>query len=221
MPVPQSSPSASPRRLLRDDAFLALRTAIVDGVLEPGERLVDAELSEWLGVSRTPIREAIARLEQAGLVITTPGRSTIVSPIDVRAVTDAQHVVASLHELAVREAVPVLEESHLQRMREANADFAAALAAQDVSAASEADDRFHGVPVGVCANGALRAVLDVYSPQLRRLERHRFATFIGRSSVAQHERIIALAAAGDADGAALEARLNWLSLGPAAGACEA
>ena len=54
------------------------------GTLAPEERLVDAELSEWLGVSRTPIREALARLDAAGLVCTRPGRYTIVSPLDAR-----------------------------------------------------------------------------------------------------------------------------------------
>ncbi len=203
------------RQLLRDDAFLALRGAIVEGVLEPGERLVDAELSQWLGISRTPIREAIARLEQAGLVVTKPGRSTVVSPIDVRAVRDAQEMVASLHELAVREAVPLLGEEHLEQMRDANEAFAAALDARDVAAAIAADDRFHAVPVEAYANGAVRAVLDQHTPLLRRMERQRFSSLTGRASVVQHERIIDLARSGDAAGAARETRLNWLTLQPA------
>jgi DNA-binding GntR family transcriptional regulator len=214
MPVP-NEPTSVGRQLLRDDAFLALRGAIVEGVLEPGERLVDAELCRWLGVSRTPIREAIARLEQTGLVVTKPGRSTIVSPIDVRAIRDAQEMVASLHELSMREAVPLLDEQHWQEMRDANRAFDEALSAQDVSAAIAADDRFHAVPVDAYANRAVRAVLDQYTPLLRRMERQRFASLTGRASVAQHERIIDLARARDATGAARETRLNWLTLQPA------
>ena len=69
MPVPRPDPSHCPASL-RDYAYDALRSAIVDGTLAPGEKLRDAELESWLGVSRTPIREAIARLETAGLVRT-------------------------------------------------------------------------------------------------------------------------------------------------------
>jgi DNA-binding GntR family transcriptional regulator len=211
MPVP---PKAAPskRQLLRDDAFTAIRAAIVDGTLEPEERLVDAELSAWLGVSRTPIREALARLDAAGLVRTRPGRYTIVSPLDARSMKDAQAVAASMHELAVREAVPVMRPEHFAAMRMANERFEAALSVRDVDSAIASDDEFHGVAVEVCANHAIRSVLDQYTPLLRRMERARFASLIGRASVSQHARIVDLAEAGDADGAAREARLNWLTL---------
>lgn len=211
MPVPRKAAPAK-RQLLRDDAFTALRAAIVDGTLEPGERLVDAELSEWLGVSRTPIREALARLDAAGLVQTRPGRFTIVSPLDVRAVKDAQGVTAAMHELAVREAVPTMEAEHIAEMRSANRRFATALRAGDVEGAIGADDDFHGVAVAVSGNAAVRAVLDQYTPLLRRMERVRFASLRGRSSVKQHDAIADLAERGDAEGAALQARLNWLTL---------
>jgi DNA-binding GntR family transcriptional regulator len=198
--------------LLRDDAFTAIRAAIVDGTLEPEERLVDAELSAWLGVSRTPIREALARLDAAGLVQTRPGRYTIVSPLDARSMKDAQAVAAAMHELAVREAVPVMTERHLSAMRIANERFALALRTADVDAAIASDDEFHGVAVDVCANGAVRSVLDQYTPLLRRMERIRFSSLTGRSSVSQHAKIVDLAERGDAEGAAREARLNWLTL---------
>jgi DNA-binding GntR family transcriptional regulator len=211
MPVPRKA-QAPKRQLLREDAFTAIRTAIVDGTLEPEERLVDAELSEWLGVSRTPIREALARLDAAGLVQTRPGRYTIVSPLDVRSMKDAQAVTAAMHELAVREAVPVMSHEHFDAMRAANERFAAALTAGDVGSAIESDDAFHVVALDVCGNGAVRSVLDQYTPVLRRMERARFSSLTGRSSVAQHATIIALAERGDADGAAREVRLNWLTL---------
>ncbi len=211
MPVPRKA-QARTRQLLREDAFTAIRTAIVDGTLEPEERLVDAELSEWLGVSRTPIREALARLDAAGLVQTRPGRYTIVSPLDVRSMKDAQAVAAAMHELAVREAVPVMRDEHIDAMRAANERFAAALTAGNVGSAIASDDAFHVVAVDVCGNGAVRSVLDQYTPVLRRMERARFSSLTGRSSVAQHATIIALAERGDAEGAAREVRLNWLTL---------
>jgi DNA-binding GntR family transcriptional regulator len=213
MPVPRSRGLVG-RTLLRENAYQAIRDAIVDGTLAPGERLADADLVAWLGISRTPIREALTRLEQTGLVRTKPGRYTIVSPLDVRAVRDAQEVTAAMHELAVRAAVPNLSAAELDAMRAANARFAAALREDDVDAAVAADDAFHAVPVTACANQALSSVLEQFTPLLRRVEQLRFSSLSGRGSVAQHERIIALCEAGDAEGAAAASRANWQTLAP-------
>src|SRR3954453_2279459 len=103
MPVPANDPFE--RDLLRDRAYAAIRDAIVDGTLTPGERLRDQELCTWLGLSRTPVREALVRLEQDGLVETAPQRFTRVAPLDRRAARDAFPVVASLHALAAELAV--------------------------------------------------------------------------------------------------------------------
>jgi len=213
MPVPRTRGLVA-RSLLREDAYRVIRDAIVDGTLAPGERLNDLALAEWLGVSRTPLREAIARLEQAGLVMTKPGRYTMVSPLDVRTARGAQSVTAAMHELAVREALPDLSSTELDAMREANARFAEALRASDPDAAIAADDEFHGVLVTASANAALRSVLEQFTPVLRRVERLRFSSLSGRDSVAQHERIIARCAAKDVEGAVAATRANWQTLLP-------
>ena len=213
MPVPQTAGLLDKARL-RDAAYLAIRDAIVDGRLEPGERLNDADLVGWLGVSRTPIREALSRLELSGLVQSKPGRFTIVSPIDVRQIRNAQSVAAAMHELAVREAVPLLTKPDLDAMRAANARFRAALTAKDVDAALAADDEFHDIAVTASANVTIRSVLEAVTPLLRRVERLQFGSLTGRRSVTLHNQIIAQSAAGDADAAALTARVNWLTLQP-------
>ena len=189
--------------------------AIVEGTLAPGERLNDTDLVGWLGVSRTPVREALARLEQAGLVQTKPGRFTMVSPLDVRAARNAQSVTAAMHELAVREAVPNLAAAELDAMRAANGRFAEALQRADADAAIAADDDFHGVLVAASANEAVRDVLERYSPVLRRLERLRFSSLSGRDSVAQHEQIVALCEAGDVEGGRRREPRQLADAGPA------
>ena len=156
MPIPQESPAVR-RSLLRDDVFGRLRDAIVDGTFAPGEQLRDLELATWLGVSRTPVREALLRLAEAGLVVARPGRSTVVTPLDLRAVRDARDVVAAMHEVAVRAAVDRLTERDLAAMRDANERFEDALRRGDVDAAIRADDELHGVPVTVAANAAIEA----------------------------------------------------------------
>ncbi|MFS0715332.1 GntR family transcriptional regulator [Microbacterium sp. 2P01SA-2] len=197
---------------LRDHAYTALRDAIVSGRLEPGARLRDSELEAWLGVSRTPIREAIARLELAGLVRTRRAKATEVAPLDEREALSAQRIAAALHELAMREAVPQLTASGLEAMRAANQRFALALRAGDVDSALSADDDFHAVAVAASANPLLGTLLEQVTPLLRRLERARFSSLAGRDSVSAHERIIELSAAADVNGAASATRENWLTL---------
>ncbi|WP_328320824.1 GntR family transcriptional regulator [Kribbella sp. NBC_00382] len=213
MPVPESQGVVA-RSLLRDDAYRAIRDAIVDGTLAPGERLNDPDLVAWLGISRTPIREALARLEQSGLVQTKPGRFTIVSPLNVREARSAQLVAAAMHELAVREAVPLMTEQEFRAMRGANRRFRNALRANDVDAALAADDDFHEVAVEACANPMIRSVLEQVTPMLRRIERIRFASLSGRASAALHDKILTNAIEGNADAAAHTARENWLTLEP-------
>lgn len=210
MPVP--SDVLPPRALLRDDVFARLRDAIVDGTLAPDEQLRDTELAAWLGVSRTPVREALLELGRAGLVRATPGRSTVVAPLDRASVRDAQAVVAAMHGLAVRDAVPRLTDEHLDRMRAANADFADAQRRGDVDAAHAADERFHAIAVAACGNAAVRSVLAQYEPVLRRAERLRFASHEGATSIARHEQLIALCAARDAEAAARLAEQTWQTL---------
>jgi DNA-binding GntR family transcriptional regulator len=211
MPIPENAPAID-RRLLRDDVYGRLRDAIVDGSLAPDEQLRDGELAAWLGVSRTPVREAMLRLAEAGLVVAQPGRSTTVSSLDLRDVRDARDVVAAMHELAVREAVGSLTPADLEAMHEANRQFREAIEQGDVEAALRADDELHGIPVAVASNRALAAVLDQFTPVVRRAERLRFSSLGGRASLARHDELIRLCAAGDADQAAAVAFDTWHSL---------
>ncbi|WP_223878384.1 GntR family transcriptional regulator [Microbacterium radiodurans] len=197
---------------MREHAYTALRDAIVTGGLEPGARLRDAELEEWLGVSRTPIREAIARLEQAGLVRTRRAKATEVAPLDEREAFAAQRIAAALHELAMRDGALQLTSEDLSEMTSANRAFAEALDARDVDGALRADDAFHAVAVRASANPLLPGLLESVTPLLRRLERARFGSLDGRNSVAAHAEIIRRCSAGDAAGAAEAVRENWLTL---------
>src|SRR3954447_10660060 len=206
MPVPANDPFE--RELLRDRAYAAIRDAIVDGTLAPGERLRDPELCAWLGLSRTPVREALARLESDGLVETAPQRFTRVALLDRREAQDAFPVVAALHALAAELAAPRLTRDDIERMEIANRRFAEALTANDVDAALSADDDFHAVFVRVAANAEIVRALDRRMPRIRRLERLRFGSLSGRASVKQHEQIIAHAHA-----AGPQVKENWLSLG--------
>jgi DNA-binding GntR family transcriptional regulator len=212
MPVPDF-PIPLERDLLRDRAYSTIRDAIVDGTLAPGERLKDQELCAWLGLSRTPVRDALNRLEQEGLVETAPQRYTQVAPIYRREASDAFPVVAAVHALAAELAIPHLTEKDFKAMKSANRRFGEALRDTRVDTALAEDDAFHAIFVDVAANGEIPRVLDRLMPRIRRLERLRFGSLAGRDSVRQHEGIIAAAAAADSAKTARLVRENWLSLG--------
>lgn len=143
---------------------------------------------------------------------TRRAKATEVAPLDERDALAAQRIAASLHALAAHDGVPQLTSGNLEAMRAANARFAEALARAAVDEALAADDAFHEVLVTASANPLLPSLLEQVTPLLRRLERARFSSLAGRDSVAAHDRIIELAAAGDATGAAAATRENWLTL---------
>ena len=211
MPIPTQQ-GLHKRQLLRDDVYESLRNAIVDGTFAPGERLKDPQLEEWLGVSRTPIREALLRLERAGLVVTQPGKATIVAPFDLASTISAQQVAAAMHELAAQLAVPVITAERIDAMVAANSAFALALDVLDADAALDADHAFHSVFVEASGNQLVADVLEQTTPLLHRVERMRFASFAGRESVVQHDAIVQSARGGDAAATGALVRENWLSL---------
>ena len=210
MPI-ASGTSGVDRSLLRDDVFKRLRDAIVDGTFKPGEQLKDGELADWLGVSRTPVREALLRLGTSGLVVAIPGRSTTVTAIDATAAADARDVIASMHSLAVRQVAGRLDDDAMARMRDANRRFKKAVRAGDVAAALDADEEFHKVPVTFLGNVALASVIDHFDPVVRRAERVRFSQN-GDTSGELHEKLLELLATGDAEEAATVAFDIWHSL---------
>lgn len=210
MPVP--SDVGAHRPLLREEVEARLRAAIVDGTLEPGEQVRDVDIAQWLGVSRTPVREALLELARAGLVHTLPGRATIVSPIEPRAVCAARDVVAAMHRLAALAAVPRLSEDDIARMRAANRLFTSAHRSGDIDGAIAADELFHAVLIDVADNDAVRTVLHLYQPVLLRAERARFSSERAELSTLRHGQLIERCVQADAVGAAAIAEEIWTDL---------
>jgi len=117
-----------------------------------------------------------------------------------------------MHELAVRESVGSFTQADLDAMGEANARFRSAIEQGDVGDALRADDELHGIPVAVASNRALAAVLAQFTPVLRRAERLRFSSRGGSASLARHDELIRLCAAGDVEQAAAVAFDIWHTL---------
>lgn len=130
---------------LRDVVFYTLRQAILKGELEPGERLMEMQLAEQLGVSRTPIREAIRKLELEGFVLMIPRRGAIVAKITEKDLKDVLEVRASLERLSTKLACERMEEETIEELREAQEAFKAALRGDDITLQAQKDVEFHDV----------------------------------------------------------------------------
>lgn len=200
------------RVLLRDQAVTLIRSAILSGELPPGSVVKDSALAGRLGLSVAPVRTALARLADEGLVESKPQSHTRVTPLVLRQVRDAAVVVRAMHELAVAEAAPAVTAADVTAMRAANRRFAVAVATGDLDTALAADDELHEVLLARCGNGAVRATIDRFTPAVRRLERQRFAAAHGHGSVVLHERLISACANGDVAAAVSTTTEIWTAL---------
>ena len=187
-----------------------MREWIIAGELEPGEILRDKELAERLGVSRTPVREALQRLKDEGFVQTETNRWTRVAPIDLAAVDEIYQIVGALESVAIRAAGPRLTPKDLEAMAEANLRLRVALASSEGIPASQADSDFHDTFLRLCGNDHLVRIMDDLRAKLRRAEIAYFeGALVAAASVDEHERVIAALRRGSFDEAAAGIRVNW------------
>lgn len=208
MPLPDTS--RLPRTLAREEVYRRLRDWIVGGVLPPGEVLHDQEIAIRLGVSRTPVREALRRLEDEGFVETSLNRWTRVAPLDLTRAAELYPLIEALEVLALEEAGPRLKEDHLRRLEHANANLARVVKDQDAAHALLADDAFHEVWVEAAGNRALAEVLGQLKIKLRRVELAYFGHEVqGERSLGEHTLMIEALRAGQWDQASALLRQNW------------
>lgn len=130
---------------LRDVVFNTLRQAILRGELKPGERLLEIHLANKLGVSRTPIREAIRKLELENLVIMIPRKGAVVAEITEKSLRDVLEVRRALEALAIKLACEKILDSEIEELKVAAKEFEEALKTGDVTVFAEADVKFHDI----------------------------------------------------------------------------
>ena len=209
MPIPDSTPNLA-RRTIRDEIYPTVREWIIAGELQPGEFLRDKELAERLGVSRTPVREALQRLEYEGFVQTQSNRWTRVAPIDVAAVSEIYEIADALETVAILAAGPHLVTKDLDAMIEANRQLEVALKNGVGADAAQADSGFHDAFVHRCGNSHLIRIMDDLRGKLRRAEIAYFAdAIVAAVSADDHEQVIAALRRGEYEEAAAAIRANW------------
>ena len=130
---------------LRDVVFNTLRRAILRGELVPGQRLMEIQLADKMGVSRTPVREAIRKLELEGLVVMIPRKGAEVAHISGKNLRDVLEVRRALEELAGELACERMTAEDFKKLEQANHKFASVLGSDDITVLGQADEAFHGL----------------------------------------------------------------------------
>jgi DNA-binding GntR family transcriptional regulator len=163
----QNKPPAISKKPLREDVHALLRERIVKGEILPGDRLQDVQLAAELGVSRTPVREALLRLEGEGLVENDPNRGFFVARLSRKEVMEIYPIVWALECLALDSSEP-LTPAQIQVLRQINAEMSAVTA--DPMRRQELDLRWHQTLVESCRNERLEDVLAGLKQIVRRYE---------------------------------------------------
>ena len=190
---------------LREVVFKTLRQSILTGELKPGERLMEIHLAEKLGVSRTPIREAIRKLELEGLVTMIPRRGAEVAKISEKNLKDVLEVRTCLDSLAVRLACQRITDEQIDDLKKACDDFVLATKTGEATAITKADVNLHDVIVRATGNERLQQMINTLSEQMYR---YRFE-YIKDSAyhallIEEHRRIYESIAARDEERAVVE-----------------
>lgn len=169
---------------LRDVVFNTLRQAILTGELKPGERLMEIHLANKLGVSRTPIREAIRKLELEGLVTMIPRRGAEVAQITEKSMNDVLEVRRALDALCAELACERITEEETEQLHRACEVFEAAVKTRDLKKIARADVQLHDIIVQATGNQRLVQLVNNLSEQMYR---YRFEYI---KDAGQHQRLI-------------------------------
>ena len=185
---------------LRDVVFNTLRKAILRGELKPGERLMEIQLANKLGVSRTPIREAIRKLELEGLVLMIPRKGAEVAQITEKNMQDVLEVRKALEELSVQLACERITPEQVEEMKMAAEDFRKVLKSGDVTKIAEADVKFHDIIFVATNNQRLITLLNNLREQMYRFR----VEYLKQNEcypqlLEEHDKLIALISGGEVE----------------------
>lgn len=176
---------------MKDEVYQILKEWIITGEYEPGKQLRDQDLSEILGISRTPIREALLRLENDGLVITKANRWTLVSPVDIDETENVYSIVWTLESLAMEQAFANITTADIEDLEQLNDRLKDAMETGNKLNTVEADNDFHDKIIKLSNNPPLEKVLSSLKLNIQRIEIHYFTQIDKKyTSYVEHQEII-------------------------------
>ena len=164
---------------------------IVEGKLKSGEKIMDTEIASAFNISRTPVREALKRLEACKLIITIPGKETLISPINTSNIDQWYDPMAVLQQLGTKLAIKNITEGDIKELKRINADFARSLKENDIFKRFNLDRVFHSKIISISQNEYICDFCSVLFMHIQRLEYAHFkkSPYLDES-VQAHESII-------------------------------
>ena len=194
---------------LREAVYLTLRRAILTNVFEPGDRLMEMKLAAQLGVSRTPVREAIHLLEKESLVRQIPHKGVVVAGITKKQLRDVLEIRGMLEELAVQLACRRGTEEGFAKLQAAADNFAKAVKQEkDLTVQAEKDVAFHDVIYQMTDNERLIELVESIWQQIYRYRIERLKGANRESLVQEHQELVQALCARDEEAAVRMARLH-------------
>lgn len=196
---PRRRQAAKSKKSLVELAYERVKERILQNQYYPGYQALESEVAEDLGMSRTPVREALIQLKHEGLVELIPRRGMRVVPVVAEDMREIYEVLTSLESMAAELlARKKLDAKTLEPLREATRDMEAALASDDLEAWAAADERFHRALIDLCGNRRLASMANTVRDQGHRA---RMVTLRLRAkpsaSVDEHERLVEAIEHGD------------------------
>ena len=208
MPIPQNyrvekQPSAKER------AYSQIQEWIIDGTLQPGEKINDVEIANAIHISRTPVREALQMLSQQGFLTMKPGVATYVNESDPNELGKLLPPLAALQSLAAETAAACSDEKMIEELEALNDRFAKALQNQDYYTALKRDELFHKIIVDRCDNPYLSNMTEMLQAHVRKLFFQK-TIILTMDSVTEHRELLEALKNGNAKKASEIARENWM-----------
>ncbi|OYD09800.1 GntR family transcriptional regulator [Paludifilum halophilum] len=211
MPIPGQSPKLD-RASVKSRVLSQLQQWIADGTLEPGEKIADTEVARAMGVSRTPIREALQILEIQGFIEMRPGKETRVTSLNPEDVYQLYPPLAALESMAAEIAADRIQDSQIEQLSELNQKFSRAIEQKDRETALAIDEDFHGLILEAADNTYILDFSSLLQLHIRRLKYVFFEQPLIplRTSVEEHDALIEAFREGDRKKAEAVMRNNWL-----------
>ena len=207
MPIPRQFPILV-RQSVRERVFSQLQRWIIDGTFHPGEKLNDADLAASLGVSRTPVREALQMLQNHGLVEMLPSKETKVTTIKDGEASKLFPPIGALQACAAEIAADIIDSATIAALRVINSQFAKAIEKGESHAALEFDEQFHDKILEVANNPYITSAYSILQAHCRRLYYIKSIVPV-HGSIKEHEGIIDALERRDNNAAGSLMRKNW------------
>lgn len=194
---------------LRELVCENIRQAIIDGTFSPGERLMEIQLADEMGVSRTPVREAIRKLELEGFVVMIPRRGTYVADISIRDITEIYEIRTCLDVLSAGLAAERITDEELEALNRLLVEIGQYIAENNMEKIVEADTAFHDILYQASRNERLRSIINNLREQLTGI-RGRSMSYPGRlvETMDEHRALVDSIATRDVERAQNAARVH-------------